>query len=323
MKIAVYSICKNEEAFVERFLLSCIGADLVVVADTGSTDNTVKEFTRVCPPDHSPPVALHHVSINPWRFDTARNVALALVPADIDVCIRLDIDEVLDPGWRTALEENWIEGTTQLWYWFNHAPGYRFRTNNIHARHGYRWRGLDHECLEDATGRGRSRIADDRLSITHHQDHTKDRTGILPRLVAQVKEDKRARTLYYLGREYYYYRFDTDAIATLKEYLSQPDATWPQERMDVMSMIAESYERLGNVEQAFHWHYRAIAEFPTREPMLGLSHFALKTGKHALAYGVAKQALTITDRMDSMFNKPAAWDGSLESIAQQAEPYVK
>jgi glycosyltransferase involved in cell wall biosynthesis len=322
MKIAVYSICKNEAPFVERFLTSCAGADLVVVADTGSTDGTIKEFTRVCPPDKSPPVALHRVSINPWRFDTARNVALALVPADVDVCIRLDIDEVLDPGWRPALEDAWIEGTTQLWYWFNHAPGYRFRTNNIHARHGYHWRGLDHECLYDATGRARLRIADDRLSITHHQDHTKDRTGILPRLIAQVKEDKRARTLYYLGREYYYYRRDENAVATLKEYLSQPDAMWSQERMDVMSMIADSYERMGDTKSAVHWHYRAIAEFPTREPMLGLARLARKMGQHALAYGTAKHALTITDRMDSMFNKPVAWGDEFGQIVEHCGAYI-
>jgi glycosyltransferase involved in cell wall biosynthesis len=243
MKIAVYSICKNEAPHVERFLNSCAGADLVVVADTGSTDGTQNEFTkRQAGPT---PIALHQISLSPWRFDTARNIALSLVPADVDVCIRLDIDEVLDPGWRPALEDAWIEGTTRLWYWFNHAPGYRFRLNNIHARHGYHWRGLDHEALYDATGLSKPRTADDRLSITHHQDHTKDRTGILPRLIAQVQEDERARTLYYLGREYYYYRRNREATRHIS-VLSRKEGRHlgSAERMDVMSMIAESYERL-------------------------------------------------------------------------------
>lgn len=310
MKIAVYSICKNEAAFIERFLDSCAGADLVVVADTGSTDDTAYNFEKR---QNGPtPIALHHVSINPWRFDTARNVALALVPADFDVCIRLDIDEVLDPGWRPALEDAWIPGTTQLWYWFKHDTNYRFRANYIHARHGYHWKFADHEGLYDATGNGRPRIADDRLSITHLQDRTKDRTSILPRLIKSAKEDECARTLYYLGREYYYYRHNREALGTFLFYLEQDDATWVQERMDVMSMMAESHERLGETDRAIHWWHRAISEYPTtREPYVGLAMLAEKLGQKYLAAGLARHALSIGHRMDNMFNRPYAWDDRL------------
>ena len=41
MRIAVYAISKNEEQFVERFCNSAKDADLVMIADTGSTDDTV------------------------------------------------------------------------------------------------------------------------------------------------------------------------------------------------------------------------------------------------------------------------------------------
>ena len=41
MKIVVYAICKNEEAFVERWMDSMAEADEIVVLDTGSTDGTV------------------------------------------------------------------------------------------------------------------------------------------------------------------------------------------------------------------------------------------------------------------------------------------
>ena len=40
MKIAVYAISKNEEQFVKRFCESAKDADLILIADTGSTDNT-------------------------------------------------------------------------------------------------------------------------------------------------------------------------------------------------------------------------------------------------------------------------------------------
>ena len=90
-KIAVYAIAKNEEMFVERFCNSAKDADYIVIADTGSVDNTIaksKEFTS----------HVYSISIQPWRFDHARNASLALVPSNADICICLDLDEVLETG---------------------------------------------------------------------------------------------------------------------------------------------------------------------------------------------------------------------------------
>lgn len=41
MKVAVYAISLNEQVFVARFMSTAREADLVVVADTGSSDGTV------------------------------------------------------------------------------------------------------------------------------------------------------------------------------------------------------------------------------------------------------------------------------------------
>ena len=77
LKIAVYAIAKNEEQHVERFMSSARAADVIVVADTGSTDGTVAAL-------QSAGAAVHEIHISPWRFDDARNAALALVPADFN-----------------------------------------------------------------------------------------------------------------------------------------------------------------------------------------------------------------------------------------------
>ena len=42
MKIAIYTICKNEEKFIKQWVSSAKEADHVVVTDTGSTDNSTK-----------------------------------------------------------------------------------------------------------------------------------------------------------------------------------------------------------------------------------------------------------------------------------------
>ena len=66
MKIAVYAISKNESQFVERFCKSAVDADLIVIADTGSTDNTV-ELAK----EHG--AVVYDICISPWRFDKARD----------------------------------------------------------------------------------------------------------------------------------------------------------------------------------------------------------------------------------------------------------
>ena len=112
MKICVYAISKNEEMFVERFCNSAKDADLILIADTGSTDKTVK-LAKKCG------AVVNHITITPWRFDDARNAALAMIPRDIDVCVSLDLDEELQPGWREEIERVWIDGTTRLRYGFD------------------------------------------------------------------------------------------------------------------------------------------------------------------------------------------------------------
>ena len=98
MKIAVYTIALNEEQFVERWYESAKEADYLMIADTGSTDGMVEKAKALG-------IVCHTISVKPWRFDDARNAALALLPDDIDYCISLDMDELLAPGWRDEMEK--------------------------------------------------------------------------------------------------------------------------------------------------------------------------------------------------------------------------
>lgn len=119
MKIAVYAISKNEAQFVERFCESAKDADGIFIADTGSTDDTAEQAAK-----HG--AIVHDICITPWRFDLARNAALALIPRDYDICISLDLDEIMEPGWREEIERVWVEGTTRLRYYFDWGCGIKF-----------------------------------------------------------------------------------------------------------------------------------------------------------------------------------------------------
>ena len=83
--------------FIERWAKSALDADELVLVDTGSTNNAVE-----CANDLG--VIVHRITVRPWRFDVARNAALAVLPSDADIVLKLDVDEVLLPGWRDHLE---------------------------------------------------------------------------------------------------------------------------------------------------------------------------------------------------------------------------
>ena len=96
-RVCVYAICKNESQFVERFMDSMSEADDIVVLDTGSTDGT-PELLR------SLGASVTEETISPWRFDTARNRSMELIPPEADICVCTDLDEVFHLGWRELLE---------------------------------------------------------------------------------------------------------------------------------------------------------------------------------------------------------------------------
>ena len=125
LKIAVYAISKNEEEFVNRFCDSAKDADLVLIADTGSTDRTVELAIQNG-------AKVYDIAVRPWRFDKARDTALNLIPSDFDVCISLDLDEILEPGWREEIERVWQENTTRLRYKFDWGCGISFFYEKIH-----------------------------------------------------------------------------------------------------------------------------------------------------------------------------------------------
>ena len=91
-KICIYAIARNEEQFVDRFCDAAAEADYIAVLDTGSTDRTVEKLS-----DRG--VIVRQTTIEPWRFDVARNLSMLLIPrAAQRLCTGLRRRE-----WRTAI----------------------------------------------------------------------------------------------------------------------------------------------------------------------------------------------------------------------------
>ncbi|HEY5106218.1 MAG TPA: glycosyltransferase [Caulobacteraceae bacterium] len=270
MKIAVYAICLNEEKFAERFVASARGADLILVADTGSTDRTVAILEGLG-------VEVRHIRIKPWRFDDGRNAALALLPDDIDVCVSLDLDTVLSEGWRAALEAAWTPETNRAYYteiWGRHPDGQprRFLNNRIHARHGVRWKGPCHECVVPDRTEEKAVVVEG-LTIEQFADPDKSRAQYLPLLELAAKEaPHEPRQAHYYGRELYFHNRYREAIAEFERYLALPNKPFVSERNGTLRLLAQCHEALGEGVQALRWFQAAVNEAPQlRGPWIDLA----------------------------------------------------
>lgn len=302
MKIAVYAISKNESQFVKRFCESAKEADLILIADTGSTDNTV-EVAKECG------ATVYKISVRPWRFDKARDTALNLIPGDFDVCISLDLDEILEPGWREEIERVWTEETTRLRYKFDWGCGISFYYEKIHHRTGYHWHHPCHEWPRIDPRLTEVWAHTDMLLVSHHPDPTKSRGQYLDLLKVAITEDPQCpRNGFYYARELtFHYRWQ-EAIEALKRYLDLPGATWNTERCYAMRLLGKSYEELGDWHEGLKWYRLAVAECPgTREPWVDLSMATYRREMWAESYSSALSALAITDKQAVYTMDPAVW----------------
>jgi len=304
LKIAISAISKNESQFVQRFCESAKDADLIQIADTGSTDDTVN-VAEECG------ATVHHICISPWRFDHARNAAIALLPKDIDVVIALDLDEVMEPGWREEIERVWVEGTTRLRYQFDWGAGIRFYYEKIFARHGYHWHHPVHEYPVPDKRIQEVYAHTDKLLVSHYPDPTKSRGQYLPLLRMAVEEDPRCpRNAFYFARELTFYQLWEEAVDRLKYYLNMPEATWVNERGYAMRLLGQAYDHLNQYDEAMAWYRRAVAESPnTREVWVDLAMACYMRKDWESCRYAAKQALNIKDKALVYTCDPAVWGG--------------
>jgi glycosyltransferase involved in cell wall biosynthesis len=303
-KICIYAIAKNEEKFVERFMNFAREADIVIVADTGSSDDTVNKL-------RSSGAIVHSISVNPWRFDVARNMSLDFVPEDIDLCVCVDLDEVFSDGWREELEKVWNPKITQVKYKYiwnvlpNGDPGITFFYEKIHVRHGFKWKYPVHEVLVSDI---KPHIAIANITLTHYPDNTKSRSSYLELLKLSCEEDpENDRNSHYLGREFMFHRQYENAIIELKRHLSLKSSTWNAERSASMRFISRCYYNIGNIKESINWAESAIRQHFCRESWLELAkiYYATQDWKNLHCASIA--ALTITDRDLNYISDPECW----------------
>lgn len=308
VKIAVYAISKNEEKFVERWVNSMNEADEIYVTDTGSTDSTIELLKQKG-------VIVNSISIEPWRFDVARNKSLEFVSEDVDICVCTDLDEVFTKGWRKELEEKWTNDTTNARYNYiwsfdeNGKPKTSFYIEKIHSRHNFKWIYPVHEVLQYTVKQQQKYITLDNVTLMHYPDKKKSRGQYLPLLELSVKENPNDdRNMHYLGREYMFYKMYDKSIETLKKHLALPSAKWKDERCASMRYIAKCYINKADYEQAEQWYETAIKEAPyLREPYIEYAQLEYELKNWNKVAELIENALKITERPMTYISESYCW----------------
>lgn len=316
LRIGVYAIAKNEARNVPRWAASSTDADVRVVTDTGSTDGTVELL-------QASGVTVAHGCPCPWRWDDAHTMALYHLPVDVDVCVRLDLDEVLVPGWRELIERHWTHGIGVLHHGYEWAPGSVISQERVHSRVGYRWRQATHEGLVRWDGEPDVRghidgegglqavlIRQDRPDRKPHQTDMR----LCERAVAEAPTDARAH--WYLARERFL-RGDDRARGDIEKYLDMPGGS-SHER--AYALRAMAHLDRGNARQ---WLLRAVAESPSEpEPWVDLAHDALTKGDPVAALTYARRACQADRRLRNHASDDRAWGPEPRLIAAKAAALV-
>ena len=217
MKISLCMIVKNEGPVLARCLDSVRGIfDEIIIADTGSTDGTKQIAGGYTP----------FVYDFAWQDDFALARNFAFSKATGDYLAWLDADDFVSPEnaqkfptlraelerelpdmvmcpYDTAFDENG-----------NHLSSF-YRERFFKREAEFQWQGRVHECIAP---RGKILRSDFRI---FHLGSKKER-GMRNLHIYQKwagEEKLSARDLFYYGRELYYHRLYTEAIAVLEEML--------------------------------------------------------------------------------------------------------
>ncbi len=310
MKVAVYTIAKNEAAHVERWANSAADADYRIVADTGSTDDTVERLTRAG-------VTVHRIAVRPWRFDVARNAAIALIPDDVDVCCTMDMDMFLQPGWRPKLEAAWNSETTALYCQMvmrssvdDPTPIKSYPSKSFHRRWGYRFKRPVHEALF-FTGEEIKGSCDD--IVMHHLRTTATNHEQYLRLMelAHKEAPKDAQICFWLGREYMWENEHERGVDLLQRYLALPSSTWTEERSEAMRHLARML-----VEHRMAWLDKARMEAPhRREIWLDLAEEFHGKADWLNLFWACTNGIEKTHRTGSYLDDPHCWGFRLFDLA--------
>lgn len=236
-------IVRDEEKTLPRCLESIQGLyDELVIADTGSADETVKlakQYTE-------------NVFSIPWKddFSYARNEAFA--HAHGDYLFWLDADDAAEAAdfstLRAFLER---ERPDMVFCPYISGPLTYERERFLRRDKNFRFVGRVHEAVPP-----RGKILRYPLSVRHLSGGKESRRNLDIYLKWAEEEPLSPRDLFYYGRELYYHRLYTEAAAVLEKMLSRDG--WYVNQIAACEILSRCFEEMGCENEALGALFRSF-----------------------------------------------------------------
>lgn len=317
-KLCLNMIVKNESVNLPRCLASFFPpnmppiVDAYVIADTGSTDDTIDLIQGFFAARGIPGRVVRTTFQN---FEQARNEALdaarqsdlafdylLLCDADMELVVQRPFKDALT-GEAYSILQRHTGGTLEY-------PNIRLLRRDVPAA----YRGVTHEYL-DVGNRARPVLAG-----VHYLDHASgsNRTTKYERDIALLTEFLRQhpddpRSVFYLANSYYDSGQTERAIAEYERRIAL--GGWDQERFISGYRIALCHQRLGDEANFTRRMVSTFDAFPTRaEPLHALALNEQRAGRHASAYMFARAGSDLPKPQGALFVEPEVYDWRLVDI---------
>jgi glycosyltransferase involved in cell wall biosynthesis len=314
MGICLNMIVKNESRNLDRLFQSLQGSiDFYVIADTGSTDDTVERIGTLGRQWNIPGLVVSH----PW-VDFAHNRNRAMEAAaharrdglhQCDWLLIIDADEelvVTDPGWKEKL----VPGITYSAY--KKMDGLAFKHYFLPytaGDAGWQWKGAIHNYME-ALGEKAPRVHLDTVYIRTHefegakshgfqdagQKYRRDIALMQQELAQQEPSPGNIHRFFQLAYLYQIVR-DTDASVALFTRVSGFEAAPLHMRYMADIIAGRQLFNKGDRQAALQYFGHAFTLSPGRKEYFyyrALAH--IDAGEIPQAIGLLEQALRQTDR---------------------------
>lgn len=322
-KICVYAISADEpKELIDKWLESMKPADYITVLVTKEGNPNYDYFQKK--QAEYPNLIVGQKTIAPWRFDTARNESMKLIPQDSYVLVCTDIDEILiSDFWddlRACVSAHPNFRRILYRYAWSHDsdgnPKWAFLYDKITRNGGWKWKYPVHEmlvCDDNYSYDGVYRLDDSKIYLHHYQQEKASRGTYLNLLELRAKEDPEdLYGRYYLAREYSF-RNDTDnAVRTMFDlYLritKNPVKDDMQMFPSVCTALGDYFRRFRQNDDAEFYYKKAIkADSASRDGYIKLAQLYAYTNRSIEAYGLIEEMEAKTRRVEDWRLQPYLW----------------
>ena len=313
LKIAAYGIInKNDD--IQPWLDSLSDVDYIIaVCSHGVGDKIPKHDNLI----------IHEIGLEPWKIDQARNIAISLIPNNVNICICIDSNERLFSGWKYTLDKLWENDTTRLFHTFvNTITKKRYMTCRIHTRYGYRWK---RPILPDLISTIDEYISTGPELVIYGTDLDNIPINYKIKMLRHAYEEDTTdmKALFMLGKEIAktVKKLEAnppekvEAENLLKLFLQSTDTGWADERSETHLILSRllAHEVLNRIRLS-------ISESPyRREPWLELCNYYKKKNDWINLWAASMEALKIKEPIGSELENPAAWGELLGSYLMAAK----